>query len=196
MAISITQRLTGTIALLVGLIVLSLGVLYSVSIGGGIENKSLEKARQNLLEVREAILVDFSGRRIEFDELHVPFDHWTVVRANQQVEGGRGIFRRQRGFTLGSGAELRNFSEDEHYALASRPLIEEKAMAWEEIPSAAQQAASSHTPEGAVFINAKREVEGQFNVIAIRWLTSDHVFEIAVTDQGEYVLDESDPLPA
>ncbi|MFX0196160.1 MAG: sensor histidine kinase [Candidatus Hodarchaeota archaeon] len=202
MALSVTQRLTVTVAFLSGLILAFAGVAFYLYMGRGIEFKALEKANAAALaadntilrQLDEDILVDYTGGRVEYNRLHIPFDHWAVFRKNGRLEESKGIFKDRRVVPQGSPTQVKRISENEVFAIASVQLIPEKNLKWDDIPKIAQATVMANV-QGGMFLNAKREVSGRLNLLAVNWLLLDHILEITMLDTGELFDMDSEDLP-
>ncbi len=134
MTLSVVQRLTITVALLSGLILAPAGVAFYLYMGRGIEIKAKEKANAGALAVDNAILrqfdedilFDYTGKQVEYNQLHIPFDHWAVFRKNGRLEEAKGIFKDRRVVPQESATQVKQISENEVFAIASVQLVPEK----------------------------------------------------------------------
>ena len=202
MKVGITQRLTITVAFLSALILIPAGFAFYLSMKHGIVIEAVEKANAEALaldntilgQLDEDILVDFAGERVEFDKLHIPFDHWAVVRTNGKLEEAKGIFEDKTVLAQDSLKEVTQLSGNESFTFASVHLIPEKHLTWDDIPETAQATIRANV-DGGVFLSAKREISGKLNTLAVKWLCPDHIEEIAVAETGELFDRESEDLP-
>lgn len=202
MTLSITQRLTITVAFLSALILIPGGIAFYLSMKHGIEIEAVEKANAEALaldntilgQLDEDILVDFAGERVAFDKLHIPVDHWAVIRTNGKLEEAKGIFEEKPVVAQGSPKDVMQISGNEFFTFASVQLVPEKHLTWDDIPETAQATIMVNV-DGGVFLSAKREVSGKLNILAVKWLCPDHILEVAVTEAGELFEKESEDLP-
>lgn len=203
MALSITQRLTITVALLSGLILAPAGIAFYLYLDRGIESNGLEQAQMNALDVDDAILgqideeilVDFAGQRVPFNGLDVPVNHWAVIRKNGSVEAARGVFRNNPYMALSTPNQDMRRSDSKTFSLASIPLVTLKTLTWDDISQPAQATILDNVEDDTVFLNAKQEVAGKYNVIGVKWLYADRIVEVAVTEEGKLVEIEAEDMP-
>jgi|GEM_PF-4076404 len=202
MTLSITQRLTITVALISGFIFAVIGVVFFLSLEWGVKAKGQEKARSTVLAVENAIwdridediIVDFSGEQIPFDKLKIPFDHWAVIRKDGSVVGARGIFLKNPFIARGALYPEIPIPDMKDIKLASVPFVTGETIEWDDISTVAKNTVLANGA-GGVFLNAKNEVAGSRNVLAVKWLFPDHILEISVAKDGELVETESEVLP-
>jgi len=200
--LTITQRLTITVAFLSALILIPAGIALYLSVKHGIETKAVEKVNAEALaldstiigQLDEDILVDFAGERVEFSKLHIPFDNWAVVRADGRLEEAKGVFRDKTITAQDSFKEVKPLSGNESFTFASVQLVPEKHLKWDDIPQASQATILANV-EAGVFLSAKREISGKLNILAIKWLYADHIAEIDVTDEGGLLSGGTEALP-
>ena len=177
MALSITKRLTVTVALLSGLILIPSGFTFFSSMKRGIEFNAIEKANETALAVDstilrqldEDLLVDFTSGPVEYNRLHIPFDDWAIFRKNGNLEEAKGIFKNHRIIPTGSSTQVKRLSESEVFAIASVQLVPEENLKWDDIPDIAQAAVMANV-KGGVFLNAKQVVSGRLNLLAVKSL--------------------------
>ena len=202
MTLSITQRLTITVALISGLIFAVIGVVFFLSLEWGVKAKGEEKARTTVLEVDNAIwdrldedvVVDFSGEEIPFDDLKLSYDHWAVVRKTGEVVSARGIFVKNPFIALGALDGDLPVPDMGDINIAAVPLITGSSMAWEDIPAVVGDTVLANG-SGGVFLHAKSEFSGQDNVVEVKLLFEDHILEMSVAEDGELIETESDDIP-
>lgn len=202
MALSITKRLTIIVALLSGLILVPAAYTFYSSMRRGIEFNAIEKANKTALDVDsvilrqldEDLLIDFTGGPVEYSRLHIPFDHWAVFRKNGKLEEAKGIFKSHGIIPSRSSTQVKKLSKNEVFAIASVQLVPEKNLKWDDIPDTARATVLANV-NGGVFLNAKREVSGRLNILAVKWLLADRILEIAILDTGELFDIDSEDLP-
>ncbi len=202
MALSITQRLTVLVALLSAAILAPAGIALHLSARQNIQAKSQERANALALMVRniitrqldEDILVDFGGEAIAYDKLKVPLDHWAIMRGDGSVEGALGMFNEHPSAVSGASRHGKRMFNGTPFIMAMVPLVPDKVVSWDSIPEAVRTVVSAKVQDG-MFLNVKTEVSGDHNVIVVKWLLSDRIVEVAVTDAGQFVGITPEGLP-
>lgn len=202
MTFSITQRLTLLVALLSAVVLIPAGVALYVSGERGIRARGMENANTTALmvgtailrQLDEDILVDFARKKVAFDALRVPCDHWAVIRSNGIVEAVGGMFGQDPSIALLAGVETKRIFEGQPYALGIAPLVHKRFVQWDGISQAAQDAVTANTADG-VFLNVKTERSGDLNLVAAKWLFPDHVLEVEVTEAGLPFKTDKETLP-
>jgi two-component system, OmpR family, sensor kinase len=203
MTLSITQRLTILVALLSVAILAPAGIALHLSASQSIEARSKERASALALMFRnivmrqldEDVLVDFGGEAIQYDKLRAPFDHWEILRGDGSREGAVGMFKQYPSAVRSVTSHPKRVFKGTPFITAMVPLVPDKFVTWDSVPEVVKTVALAEAKDG-VFLSAKTGVSGDRNVIAIKWLLSDRILEVTVTDAGEFIEMDPEDLPS
>jgi len=203
MKLSITQRITITVALISGAIFAVIGAVFFLSLEWSIKAKGQEKAQAFavavdsalLKRIDEDILVDFAGEGIHFDRLSIPYDHWAVIRKNGHLERARGIFEVNPFIAQSALDPSIKIPDMKEFKLASVPFVTESHIQWTDLPEIIRQTVRATVSREGTFLNVENEVAGDRNGFGVKWLYSDHILELTIADTGELVEIEIVDLP-
>ena len=202
MTLSITQKLTATVALLSLLVLAPAGAALYLLMERGVEDRGIAQANgmvataagAMLRQLDEDLLVEFGGGHVQFEKLRVPAVHWSVVRANGQVQGAEGIFGQSPQVALGAMTQLMRLSESTVFAVASAPMVSETPMRWEEMPPPVRMAVTARVAN-ADFISVRKEILGERVLFDIKLLTPHQLLSMEITDAGILLETEQHNLP-
>ena len=202
MTLSITQKLTVTVALLSLLVLAPAGTALYLLLERGVRDKGIEQANAAvaataaamLRQLDEDLLVEFGGGHAPFEKLRVPAAHWLVTRTDGDVRGAEGIFVQHCQVALGAMTQLMRLSEDSVFAVASAPLVSEPPLRWDEVPAPVQATVTTRVPN-ARFISARREVLSDHVLFDVKLLTPEELLSLEITDSGALLETERHDLP-
>jgi len=202
MALSITHKLTVTVALLSLLVLAPGGTAFYLLMERSVEGKGIEQANSTVAataaammhQLDEDLLVEFGGGHVQFEALRVPARHWAVMRRSGQMQGGEGIFTQDAPVTLGAMTQLMRLSSQAVFAVASVPLASEAPLRWSDLPVSVQSTITSQAPN-AKFVSARKEVLGDRVLFDIKVLTSDQLLSLEIAATGALLETEQRDLP-
>jgi len=200
--LTITQRLTATHAALTAVILVPaiswLLVLVSRNLESSgeaaVRSEAIHLAHHLLRQLDEDILVDFRGEPVAFGEMHWDSPHWAILRGSDRVVHAAGAFlddivpaawSKDLPVAGRSGAWFR---------VAITRLVQDTGPALGDFPAAARDRAVAECP-GGVFLNAKLEISGNSNVIALKFLDGERILEVQVTEDGNVIRKRPEELP-
>ena len=201
MTFSITQRLVLTVAVLAGLLLALACVFIYWDLVREMENHSLDQAHSLALEIEhtlwtqldEDILFDFAGQRVSFENLNIPHLDWSLSRGDGRVETAAGILKTSPIQSPSDSLRVLQTLSDRRYALAAVPLMPIQPLTWNDLPDAVRLTIEKQCPK-ATFLWAKSDVLEQHNIFAVQMLEIGQITNLSVTEQGECVETEIDPL--
>ena len=202
MTLSITQRITLTVAIVSGLALALVGAALFLYSGRGIEAAGTDKAAAKLLRVEDAIwdhlgddiLTEFTNATVRFDELKMPFDDWAIIRKSGEVVGARGVFAESRIMVqavIDQG--LGNLAVGD-LQIATALLAAKEHIRWSDIPDPVQRTVRENV-SGGMFLAAEREGSEGPGAMEIMWLHADYVLDLVVAGDGELLEKEREDLP-
>ncbi|MCF7975012.1 MAG: HAMP domain-containing protein [Phycisphaerae bacterium] len=200
MSLSISQRLTLTVALMTGLILVPACTLLCLTLKRTMEASVLDLAYSQALEVErsvwtqldEDILFDFEGQRVTFDTLNIAKSDWGLIRGNGLVDTAAGVLKDESVLPAECTRVLRLLS-NRSFAVAAVPLTPDHPFTWVDLPEPVR-----HTIEdrmaGGTFLWAKADVLKEDNIYVVQMLDATQIMMFSVTEQGECVEVGADPL--
>ncbi len=202
MKLSITQRLTITVALISGVIFAVGGIVFYKVAAWRIQRAGDEKAAFTVRTVNEEIwdrldediLTDFTGERIPFDKLRMNVAHWAVVRKDGRMEAAKGLFLNNSFVAQRAVHPDQSLPDMGQMKLATAELVPKTSLAWNALPEAVRNTVLAQTSDG-VFLSARREMAGRADSFEVKWLYADHILEMTLAHDGELLESEPEDLP-
>lgn len=201
MTLSITQRLTLTVAVLAGIVIGAAGFLVSNTLNRNIKTHAQDQASAAALEIEhflwpqfdEDILFDFLGQRTDFSRLNAPLSNWAVVRGNGHVEAEFGALKHEQIVPNESLCELRTIS-GRQYAVASVLFKPEHSITWPDLPDEVQKTIETRVPDTSFLWAKSGDAFDQYSTFNVQMLGSEQIYILSVSDQGQILDIEEDPL--
>lgn len=202
MTLSITQKLTVTVAVLSLLTLTLAGVGLNLWMERGAHADATEKANVLASDVAEIIreqcdgdiLVEPAHRGTAFDTLRVPFPHWQLVRENGEALVARGLFTEHPPVAPGSARQPMPSPVRPAFMMTATPLALETPLGWNDIPAPARAVIETQGANG-LLIAVRKVILKTRTDFDVKLLHPDHIQAVEVTDTGQLLDTERRDLP-